>query len=318
MADFRVEPADWALDFDALHSLRKAVFIEEQGVPEDQEWDATDPDCEHVLALAGDDTPIGCGRLTPERKIGRMAVTPDWRGHGVGAALLGLLIERARARGWPEVRCHAQTSALAFYAKHGFEPVGERFMEAGIEHQRMRRAIEALVAPPTERGRRPPTPDAQRLQCERFQDMQTLTLGLLQQSRHKVRIHSAALEPLLPDDDPAIDELRRLATSGRHAEVRVLVHDPDSLLRDGHRLIGLAQRLETAIDIRTVVERDDLQYPSAFLVNDVGGYLLQPQRHRPRAVGCSHAPGRNRNLATYFDEVWHRSQTATALRKLDL
>lgn len=318
MADFQVEHAHWSLDHAALKALRKTVFIDEQAVPEDEEWDDHDPACEHVLALTGDGTPIGCGRLTPQHKIGRMAVLRELRGRGVGAAMLALLIERARSHGWPEVTLHAQTSALEFYRKHGFESFGPRFMEAGIEHQGMRKAIPPPSAPPSQRGKPPRRPEPRALECSTPEGLRREVLGLLQQARHGVRLHSAQLQPLLADDDTIATELRRVASSGRHADIRILVLDPDLLLRSGHRLIGLAQRLETAIQVRSPGEREDRRYPSAFLVNDVGGYLLQPRADQPRAFGSTRAPGRHRNLANYFDEVWQRSQPATAWRKLDL
>ncbi|TXK59646.1 GNAT family N-acetyltransferase [Alkalisalibacterium limincola] len=144
--EFQVVPADYTADFDALRLVRETVFVQEQQVPLDEEWDDLDPQCEHVLAVDLDHRPIGTGRLTPGRKIGRMAVMKDWRGRGVGEAILLALIERARARGWDEVSLHAQVSAEGFYSRAGFSPEGERFMEAGIEHITMRRALDPLPA----------------------------------------------------------------------------------------------------------------------------------------------------------------------------
>jgi len=100
-----------------------------------------DPLCVHVLALDADGTPIGTGRLTPDGKIGRMAVTKDWRNTGVGAALLQFLVESARQRGLPSCRLNAQSHALGFYRKHGFKAHGEEFLEAGIPHRHMQRSL---------------------------------------------------------------------------------------------------------------------------------------------------------------------------------
>ena len=149
-ADFRVDPADYRADFDALRHVRETVFVAEQQVPVEEEWDELDPQCQHVLARDADNRPIGTGRLTPQHKIGRMAVLKEWRGRGVGDALLVALMDKARSLGWTEVSLNAQVSAEAFYARHGFQPYGERFMEAGIEHQAMRRTLEPLAPP--ERG----------------------------------------------------------------------------------------------------------------------------------------------------------------------
>ena len=120
--------------------IRFEVFVEEQRVPAEMELDEFDALSCHALALV-DGRPVGTGRLLPDGHIGRMAVLPGWRGHGVGAALLQALIAEAARRGLREVALNAQTHALAFYRRHGFEAVGEVFMEAGIPHRAMRRTV---------------------------------------------------------------------------------------------------------------------------------------------------------------------------------
>lgn len=136
-ATFRVMLADWDRDSDDLRGIRENVFVREQHVPVDLEWDGLDDRCDHVLARDHDNQPIGTGRLTPEHTIGRMAVLPAWRGHGVGAAMLGILVERARRHGWAQVTLHAQVSAIGFYERFGFACHGEEFVEAGIRHRHM-------------------------------------------------------------------------------------------------------------------------------------------------------------------------------------
>jgi len=89
---FRIIDADYARDIAKLRAVREPVFVLEQQVPLTLEWDALDPECRHVLALDADERPIGTGRLTPMRTIGRMAVLAEWRGKGVGDALLCRLI----------------------------------------------------------------------------------------------------------------------------------------------------------------------------------------------------------------------------------
>ena len=133
----RVRTADWVRDGDALRSVRHDVFVVEQRVPAPLEWDAIDAECVHALAFDGEGRAIGCGRLLPDGHIGRMAVRREWRGRGVGAALLAHLTELARARGDAKVVLNAQTHAMPFYARYGFAPVGVPFDEAGIPHQAM-------------------------------------------------------------------------------------------------------------------------------------------------------------------------------------
>lgn len=134
---FVVRAVNWQAHRDKLDAVRRAVFVREQGVPEALEWDGLDERSYHVLALSAAGRPIGTGRLLPDGRIGRMAVLRRWRGRGVGSAILRLLLELARKEGHATVRLHAQTQALGFYEKHGFQVVGEEFTEAGIPHRAM-------------------------------------------------------------------------------------------------------------------------------------------------------------------------------------
>ena len=143
-APFVVRPVNWLASRDMLHAVRRAVFIEEQRVPEELEWDDADERAYHVLALARDGTPIGTGRLKLDCSIGRMAVVKGWRRKGVGSAILDALLDLAEKEGCTVVRLHAQTHALAFYARRGFAAFGGEFEEAGIAH----RMMELKLPPP--------------------------------------------------------------------------------------------------------------------------------------------------------------------------
>ena len=139
-----------AVDHDAslaqLRAVREAVFIQEQGVPPELEIDDLDPRCRHVLARDGSGMAIGTARLSPEGRIGRMAVLHDWRAHGVGSALLHALLRIAREDGLARVNLHAQEGAIDFYRRHGFSTGGDVSLEAGIGHVAMqRRLIEPLA-----------------------------------------------------------------------------------------------------------------------------------------------------------------------------
>ena len=121
--------------------VRDAVFVVEQGVPPEIERDEWDQRSDHALALDRDGQVVGTGRLLPDGHIGRMAVLPEWRGQGIGGRILASLIARAHERGMKRVVLNAQTHAVPFYARHGFAPFGEEFMEAGIPHVTMAREI---------------------------------------------------------------------------------------------------------------------------------------------------------------------------------
>lgn len=139
-----------------VFAVRREVFVVGQGVPEELELDHLDAGAEHVLARR-DGQVLGTGRLVDGRideagrlepgtagtvgTIGRMAVREAARGSGLGRALLDLLLQQARERGLPAVELHAQVHALGFYQRAGFTAFGPVYLEAGIEHQGMRRDL---------------------------------------------------------------------------------------------------------------------------------------------------------------------------------
>ncbi len=141
-ATIEIREGDWAALGEAASEIRRRVFIEEQRVPQEEEWDGRDPDCRHFLALH-DGTPLGTARLLPDAHIGRVAVLAKARGLGIGTALMRAAIEAARRDGHARVELAAQTHALAFYEPLGFVAFGDEFLDAGIPHRNMRLALDA-------------------------------------------------------------------------------------------------------------------------------------------------------------------------------
>lgn len=133
----RVELTDWTITGPAIRAIRETVFIHEQRVPVELEWDGLDPSCAHVLAWNDRREAIGTARMQRNGTIGRMAVLKDWRGRGIGRALLQTLLDLALKQGLPRVTLSAQTHALGFYERAGFHVVGEPFIDAGIPHRKM-------------------------------------------------------------------------------------------------------------------------------------------------------------------------------------
>ncbi len=127
-------------DLPAVYALRHEVFVVGQGVPEELERDDLDALSDHAVAIL-DGALVGTGRLLPDATIGRMAVAESARGTGIGAAVLVRLEQRARERGLPSVELHAQVHAQGFYGRAGYLPVGEVYLEAGIEHRTMRKQL---------------------------------------------------------------------------------------------------------------------------------------------------------------------------------
>ncbi|AVZ72496.1 GNAT family N-acetyltransferase [Streptomyces lunaelactis] len=157
MSSFVVRVAAAPADREACFAVRNAVFVVEQQVPEEIEYDALDAedaDTVHVLAVAADGLPLGTGRLlygpaAADRtggdasvgSLGRLAVNKAARGLGVGVALVRGIEDAARERGLAAVDLHAQTQALGFYERLGYVAYGPEFLDAGMGHRAMRRVL---------------------------------------------------------------------------------------------------------------------------------------------------------------------------------
>ena len=133
MNKIEVRVADWHKDNADLRRIREAVFVAEQAVPAELEWDSDDSTAVHFLAQEGDYS-LGTARLLPDGHIGRVAVLKDWRGMKVGDALMRAAIAEAERRGILQQALSAQVHATAFYERLGFKVVSGEFLEAGIPH----------------------------------------------------------------------------------------------------------------------------------------------------------------------------------------
>lgn len=136
MNEIKVSPVIWQQQKQALRFIRTRVFIEEQNVPVELEWDDADQDAVHFLAYFNQEA-VACARLLPSGQIGRMAVLKPFRDKGIGKALLLGVINYAEEKNIGPLFLHAQNQAIPFYDKLGFQIHGEEFMDAGIAHHEM-------------------------------------------------------------------------------------------------------------------------------------------------------------------------------------
>ncbi|HET6396061.1 MAG TPA: GNAT family N-acetyltransferase [Pseudoxanthomonas sp.] len=295
---FTVAAADYARDHAELHAVREAVFVREQGVPPELERDALDPLSHHVLARDGAGRVVGTARLTPERRIGRMAVLAAERGRGIGEAMLEALLDEARRRGWPEVALHAQAHALPFYARAGFVPCGPAFVEAGIVHRGMRRRLPGSSA------------------IEDADAAAAVLVALATHARRELGLYSRTLDPELLDREDVLEALRRFAVRPGEHRVRILLQNAAAPQRAGAPLLPLAQRLPSVFAFREVRDPVDAAYPSAYAFNDTGGACFRPLGHRFEGEGGVYDPPASRRLRLEFERVWERSRPCTEYRVL--
>lgn len=295
--NFQVEAADYAAQHALLHGVRHTVFVIEQQVPAELEIDALDPLSYHVLARATDGQVIGTGRLTPEHRIGRMAVLAAVRGQGVGDALLDALVTEASRRGWSEVSLHAQLAARDFYARNGFLPEGDTFEEAGIIHQTMRRRLDGGM------------------RVKNLSDATAALTSVIHRARRHLRMQLRGDDSTLLGQPVVLAALRRFATARHDKQVQLLVHEAD-LPALPAPLIALIQRLPSVFQLREPVDPVDCALPSAGFSNDHGDCYFRPLGERLEGELSLGAAARAQQHETLFQRTWERSRDCNAFRVL--
>jgi len=314
---------DWKTHADALSAIRTEVFVEEQGVPRELEWDGEDEVCHHFLAINEAGQRVGCGRLMPSGQIGRMAVVRNERGKGIGRLILDAAIEKGKSLGFQRVSLHAQKEAVPFYRKAGFLPEGDEFMEAGIPHQAMNLELPIPFDPP-ENVPRPaireePAPEAAELaELKQFDGEGDCVHGLLEAlgwPLRTVRIYSQELDHLLFDREDVADALSAFVRSGPPTRLLVLIHSSSSVVSRGHRLVELARRLNSKIEIRKVPSELAVDRHSC-VITDERGYFLLPDHETYQALANPYDPVQATRLAERFDYLWEHSETDRELRTL--
>lgn len=297
--------ADWKTHRDQLRAVRHEVFVEEQSVPEELEWDGEDDRAYHWLAL-DEDKPVGTVRMLADGHIGRMAVLKAYRSQGIGEELLAHALHCAKKLNMREVWLHSQEQAIGFYEKFGFVVYGPQFMDAGIPHQSMRFLLRHQSILGQDTGR------------QSIDKLSETTASMLSQCRHQVRIFSEYLSPAAYDNEAVRYALSDLARRHKSTEVRLLVLRPDQLASAGHRLVELHRRLNSSIQLRVLAEDQAGKVDEEFLVADQCGLIVSP-RHTP---GKHWADFNNRPLAQnytlQFDQLWHQAQEDVRFRRLSL
>lgn len=131
----------WQQACNESRQIRQAVFIDEQQVPKDLEWDGEDEFYNHIIARDKKNAAIGTARFNARGHIGRMAVLKPWRDHGVGSAIMQAILAQAKIQSITKLTLNAQLTAIPFYQRFEFVSQGPIFKDAGIDHRRMEKTI---------------------------------------------------------------------------------------------------------------------------------------------------------------------------------
>ena len=136
MSNLVIKTVDFITNSEDLRNIRTTVFIEEQNVPPELEWDEYDKSSTHFLACY-DDIPVGTARLLDDGHIGRMAILKDHRNRNIGKNMLKYVLEYAKKQLFDKIELSAQEHAVGFYKKQGFVVIGDVYLDAGIPHYDM-------------------------------------------------------------------------------------------------------------------------------------------------------------------------------------
>jgi predicted GNAT family N-acyltransferase len=302
---FEIKQANWNDDCEALRAIRTAVFIEEQLVPKELEWDDNDESSTHWLAIDHNKKPVGVVRMLTNGHIGRMAVLKQARKKGIGKALLEQAINYARHKNLYEVFLHAQTHALTFYQKAGFITYGSEFIDAGITHRSMRLQL-----------------SDQRLLAVHggdfsINDMSSAAQSILSQATQQLRILSFDLNSNIFNTQEMTELLSKLARKSRYSRIHILVADTSAIIKKGHRWLELQRRLTEKINIRRISCEPHL-LKNNLIIADRAGFICQSIKDPEKIWGNFNNIPTTTNHIKEFDDLWDRAINDKDLRQLSL
>ncbi len=315
----------WQLAPAALKDIRRTVFIDEQKVPPELEWDDTDEVADHFLAVLPDNTPVGTARLFntlgDTAHIGRMAVLPHYRGKGIARALLRHLMTEAAGQ-VDDLYLSAQDHAVPFYQRSGFHVCTGPYDDAGIPHFGMRCLAPELVNADFGSQSQRPAPmilgqDDQSWLVDADHQIPALMDSLASQARLRIWLYDQVLDHELYDRQRFRDLLSGLARNHRNSEIRILVHDDRPLVKRRHQVVELMRRLPSSVNLR-LVNSDYPREDQPFMVVDRQGVLFRHRFDRPEGFANFSDSGRGKLLSENFQRMWDTSRPSLELRELPL
>ncbi len=320
MTSIRIRKYSWQLAPAPIRDIRQRVFVEEQNVPPELEWDDTDDIADHYLAITEDNEPAGVARvfstLEETAHIGRMAVLPEFRGKGVGEALLRHLLTEASR--FEELQLSAQEHAIPFYQRSGFHVCSDLYDDAGIPHVDMRCLSPDLVAPESHReypmilGK-----DRDSWLFESETSMISLLDSMTGQATQRLWLYDRLLEHDLYDRYRFRELLSALARRHRLSEVRLLIHEDKPLVKRRHQIVELMRRLPSRIELRLINDGYPVE-DQPFLLADREGVVYRHDFYKPEGFANFADGGRVKLLGEAFQRMWDASRNSLELRELPL
>lgn len=297
MSKITIQSVSWETHKDALRSIRNEVFIKEQQVPEELEWDDFDNTARHWLACI-DTTPVGCARLVKGDKVGRMAVLRPYRKMGIGSLLLS---EIKQENCDTELSLSAQCHAFSFYKENGYKARSKPYDDANIPHVDMSLTSEGSIYVSGK--------DADIHHGQTFIEMQGyLDLLLSQTQRSIVLCLKDMSHPILKQEYLA-QRIKTLSKTNRHFKVYLLLSSYEPRNNE-HLLFRLQDRLPSFFEIR---QTDD-NLPNQMLFDSVSWFDYDTNDSRV----CFSDKGKIKLFMERFNQWWHNATPILDARRLSI
>ena len=305
MHDIKVIGTRWNKERGALRDIRQQVFILEQGVPQNLEWDALDDGAEHFVAYMGSDA-VGCARLVEHKKITRMAVLQAYRKQGVGRKIIDHIKRYASQKRYTRLHLSAQCHAFEFYRLCGFNACSTPYDDVGIPHIDM----ECLVFSQSDEPSQYQLAHDSSLYTSRSALVAKGYLDiLLSQCEHTIHMFCADLSHPLSKDDGLISTIRHLIKRNRHVKAQVLLAQYHPSNND-HPLFKLMSRLPSFVAIRLNPDASD----NLWLLDDSAWFVA----HDTASRVCYADRGKVKTETERFNRCWQSSKAIPAARRLSI
>ncbi len=294
--NIEVKPVTWEAHRFEISAIRRAVFIEEQGVSEEEEWDGLDSseDTYHLLAYLNG-KPTGTARILANGQLGRFSVLMPFRHYGIGAKLIQAAINFALLKNINSIFLYSQLHVIRLYEKFGFTITGKPFLDAGITHKKM-----VLNMSSQEDLSNAYQEDAL------IDNIDECTLHLRQMTRcalRNLKVITSELSPLLYSDEDFLNHLSNLARHSRFSEVQILVQDTTKLVGIRHPIIELSQKLPSKIQIKKCRELPQKKHRSYWIFDNKHLLYFNDERNC-QGFANYNAEAASKNLLQDFDYLW--------------
>ena len=305
MSQIKVIGAKWDKDRVELKEIRREVFIQEQNVPEELEWDNDDLTCEHFIAYA-DNEAIGCARLIDQKKIGRMAVLKPYRGMGVGKLIIDHIKRHASQKRYTRLELSSQCHAFSFYKKCGFEAFSAPYEDAGIPHIDMAHNVFSQEQEP---GQYSFSHDDAIHHGKTLLQAQGLLDIMLSQTNRSMILCLKDLSHPLCRHDGLIQKIRQLARHNRHFKVYILVNHYVAQNND-HALFRLQDRIPSFVEIKSTSDN----IPCQWLMDSTAWFDFELTDSR----ACFSNRAKIKLFMERFNKWWHNAQPIADARRLSI